>query len=112
MTDDLVKRLRDFTCDCFTGNSKHMTWEAADRIEELEKQITELASVIEELVDKDAADRIELLEAALVVFAKRSEWYDEGEPDNLSDWDKEAKPRITIKDLRRARAALDNKNDR
>ena len=60
----------------------------------------------------DAADRIELLEAALVVFAKRSEWYDEDEPDNLSDWDKEAKPRITIKDLRRARDALGNKNDR
>ena len=36
MTDDLVKRLRDFTCDCFSGNSKHMTWEAADRIKELE----------------------------------------------------------------------------
>ena len=86
MTNDLAKRLRDFTCDCFSGNSKHMTWEAADRIEQLEK--------------------------ALVVFAKRSEWYYDDEPDNLSDWDREAKPRITIKDLRRARAALENKNDR
>jgi hypothetical protein len=38
---------------------------AADRIEELERQMTELASVIEELVDKDAADRIEQLEYAL-----------------------------------------------
>ncbi len=36
MTDDLVKRLRDYTCDCFSGNSKHMTWQAADRIEALE----------------------------------------------------------------------------
>jgi hypothetical protein len=39
MSDDLVKRLRDFTCDCFSGNSKHMAWEAADRIEELEKRV-------------------------------------------------------------------------
>jgi hypothetical protein len=60
----------------------------------------------------EAADRIEQLEKALVVFAKRSEWYYDDEPDNLSDWDREAKPRITIKDLRRARAALENKNDR
>jgi hypothetical protein len=60
----------------------------------------------------EAADRIEQLQAALVVFAKRSEWYDEDEPDNLRDWDEEAKPLITIKDLRRARAALENKNDR
>jgi hypothetical protein len=36
VTDDLVKRLRDYTCDCFSGNSKHMTWQAADRIEALE----------------------------------------------------------------------------
>jgi hypothetical protein len=36
MTNDLAKRLRDFTCDCFSGNSKHMTWEAADRIEQLQ----------------------------------------------------------------------------
>jgi hypothetical protein len=60
----------------------------------------------------EAADRIEELEAALVVFAKRSEWYDDDDPDNLSDWDKEAKPRITIGDLRRARTALENKNER
>jgi hypothetical protein len=39
MTNDLAKRLRDFTCDCFSGNSKHMTWEAADRIEQLEKAL-------------------------------------------------------------------------
>jgi hypothetical protein len=60
----------------------------------------------------EAADRIEELEAALVVFAKRSEWYDDDDPDNLSDWDKEAKPRITIGDLRGARTALENKNER
>jgi hypothetical protein len=44
MTDDLVKRLRNFTCDCFSGNSKHMTWEAAARIEELEAALREIAN--------------------------------------------------------------------
>jgi hypothetical protein len=70
--------------------------------------------IVFEMYESDrytAADRIEQLEQALVVFAKRSEWYDEDEPDNLRDWDEEAKPLITIKDLRRARAALENKND-
>jgi hypothetical protein len=43
MTNDLVKRLRDFTCDCFSGNSKHMTWEAADRIKELEAALEPFA---------------------------------------------------------------------
>jgi hypothetical protein len=43
MTDDLVKRLRDFTCDCFSGNSKHMTWEAAARIERLEAALEKIA---------------------------------------------------------------------
>ena len=62
-------------------------------------------------IDKEVIARIEQLEEALVVFAKRSEWYDEDEPDNLSDWDTEATPHITIKDLRRARTALENKND-
>lgn len=36
MTEDLVKRLRDYTCGCGNGNLKHTTWDAADRIEELE----------------------------------------------------------------------------
>jgi len=36
MFDDFVKQLRAYTCDCFSGNPKHLTWEAADRIEELE----------------------------------------------------------------------------
>ena len=49
MTDDLVKRLRDFTCDCFSGNSKHMAWEAADRIEELQKQLAASDKQIEYL---------------------------------------------------------------
>jgi predicted site-specific integrase-resolvase len=61
MADDLVKRLRDPRYD----GQLMMRVSAADRIEELERQITELASVIEELVDKDAADRIERLERAL-----------------------------------------------
>lgn len=69
MTDDLVKLLREFTCDCFNGNSKHLTWEAADRIEELEQQITGLASVVGELIDEAAAARIEQLENVLQEIA-------------------------------------------
>jgi hypothetical protein len=88
MSDDLVKRLRESA----------VGWD-------------DLGFHVDAKKDRDAADRIEELEAALVVFAKRSEWYDEDEPDNLSDWDREAKPRITNKDLRRARDALENKND-
>ena len=45
MTDDLVKRLRDFTCDCFSGNSKHMAWDAADHIEGLEYALRSIAEV-------------------------------------------------------------------
>ena len=52
MTDDLVKRLRDFTFDCFIGNSKHMTWQAADLIEELEKQLYASNRNIMDLEDK------------------------------------------------------------
>jgi predicted nucleic acid-binding Zn-ribbon protein len=73
MTDDLVKRLRVNHSSTWKKHEPDIVFEmyesdrytAADRIEELEKQITELASVIEELVDKDAADRIERLERAL-----------------------------------------------
>jgi len=43
MTDDLVKRLRDYTCDCGTANPKHLTWEAADRIEQLEAALRKIA---------------------------------------------------------------------
>lgn len=43
---------------------------AADRIEELEQQITGLESVVEELIDEDAADRIEELEYALRSIAE------------------------------------------
>lgn len=39
MTDDLVKRLRDYTCGCSNENPKHAAWEAADRIEELEARV-------------------------------------------------------------------------
>ena len=87
MTDDLVNRLRQEITATHT--------DACDYF-----------------LKKEAAARIEELEAALVVFAKRSEWYDEDDPGSLRDWDKEAQPLITIKDLRRARAALENKNDR
>jgi hypothetical protein len=83
MSDDLVKRLRDLA-DCAVDVAPYETM-------------------------LQAADRIEQLEAALVVFAKRSEWYDEDEPGSLRDWDEEAQPLITITDLRRARAALENK---
>jgi hypothetical protein len=88
MSDDLVKRLRN----------RAESW--------LEYECEEDAKI-----DIEAADRIKELEAALVVFAKRSEWYDEDDPGSLRDWDKEAQPRITIKDLRRARAALEKKDE-
>jgi len=75
VTDDLVKRLRDYTCDCFSGNSKHMTWQAADRIEALEakNRLLEQSQAAHALaglgVDVVAAynseTRIEALEAAL-----------------------------------------------
>ena len=42
MTDDLVKRLRDYTCDCGVNNPKHLTWEAADRIEQLQTEVKRL----------------------------------------------------------------------
>jgi hypothetical protein len=80
--------------------------------DDLVKRLRTMAGIGWNPIGDEAADRIEELEAALVVFAKRSEWYDDDDPDNLSDWDKEAKPRITIKDLRRAHAALENKNER
>ena len=37
--DDLVKRLRDYTCDCSAANPKHLTWEAANRIQALEEAL-------------------------------------------------------------------------
>ena len=45
MTDDLVKRLRDYTCDCFSGNSKHMAWDAADQIEILEEALRKIETL-------------------------------------------------------------------
>ena len=42
MTDDLVKRLRDYTCGCSNENPKHAAWEAADRIEELQDIIAKI----------------------------------------------------------------------
>jgi hypothetical protein len=51
--DDLVKRLRDYNRICFSGNSKHITWEAADRIEQLEAALRKLDGMIYEL---DAGD--------------------------------------------------------
>ena len=64
MTDDIVKRLRR---DLASGLSASIgdTQDAADRIEELERQTEELSAVVEELIDKNAADRIKLLEYAL-----------------------------------------------
>lgn len=49
MTDDLVKRLRDFTCDCFSGNSKHMAWDAANRIEELEALVRQYRDAVAQI---------------------------------------------------------------
>jgi hypothetical protein len=42
MTDDIVKRLRDYTCGCYNGNPKHTTWEAADHIEALQDIIAKI----------------------------------------------------------------------
>ena len=58
MTDDIVKRLRR---DLASGLSASIgdTQDAADRIEQLEQQIEDLAAVIEELIDEDVADRRE-----------------------------------------------------
>ena len=67
MTDDLVKRLRDFTCDCFSGNSKHMAWDAADRIEELQKQLAASDKQIKYLEDE-----IENLEYEMCELENRS----------------------------------------
>ena len=67
MTDDIVKRLRDFTCDCFSGNSKHMAWEAADRIEELQKQLAASDKQIKYLEDE-----IENLEYEMCELENRS----------------------------------------
>lgn len=67
MTDDLVKRLRDSSR---YDSQLLMREAAADRIEQLEQQVAELASVVEELIDEDAAARIEELEGAIrqIVF--------------------------------------------
>jgi len=45
MTDDLVKRLRDYTCDCGVSNPKHLTWEAATRIEMMERALKHVAEM-------------------------------------------------------------------
>ena len=67
MTDDLVTRLRDSSR---YDSQLLMREAAADRIEQLEQQVAELASVVEELIDEDAAARIEELEGAIrqIVF--------------------------------------------
>ena len=68
MTDDIVKRLRR---DLASGLSASIgdTQDAADRIEELERQTEELSAVVEELIDKNAADRIKLLEGLVSYLA-------------------------------------------
>ena len=71
MTDDLVKRLRDRDAYAKSNGWDNVVFgQAADRIEELEKQTEELAAVVEELIDEDAAARIEELEGAIrqIVF--------------------------------------------
>ena len=67
MTDDLVKRLRDYTCGCYNGNPKHTTWEAADLIEELQRQ---LAASDEEI--RALRDEIENLEYEMCEMENRS----------------------------------------
>ena len=42
MTDDLVKRLRNWTGDGWIGNDYAISDQAADRIEELERQLHEV----------------------------------------------------------------------
>ena len=67
MTDDILKRLR--SPELYTEKLL-MREAAADRIKQLEQQVAELASVVEELIDEDAAARIEELEGAIrqIVF--------------------------------------------
>lgn len=66
MTNDLVERLRAVAI----LTTHDVCRQAADRIEELEKQTEELAAVVEELIDEDGAARIEELEGAIrqIVF--------------------------------------------
>jgi len=65
MTDDLVKLLREEAAQWAHPNTT-IEKQAADRIEEHEQQIEGLASVIQELLDKDKDARIQKLEKALL----------------------------------------------
>ena len=67
MFDDFVKQLRAYTCDCFSGNPKHLTWEAADRIEELQRQ---LAASDEEI--RALRDEIDNMEYEMRELGERS----------------------------------------
>jgi hypothetical protein len=47
MTDDLVKRLRNWTGDGWIGDDYAISDQAADRIEELEKQLSLINNTLE-----------------------------------------------------------------
>ena len=84
MTDNLVERLRELTCNCYDAEvieaGKDAMDEAADRIEKLNEDVGVLiaASIrLSSRIDLDSdhyVDRIETLEAALWEIAALGYW--------------------------------------